>query len=103
MTSIHPWVMTSPMYTYRYIDGDFPFGDVFLLSLLSSLSVNGSLDIVTAAGGQLRGLVLELDEIELDDAFTLRLLSIRGRTLISGIELIASGLDRARVPVVDTN
>ncbi|MFP6766437.1 MAG: malectin domain-containing carbohydrate-binding protein, partial [Planctomycetaceae bacterium] len=62
--------------------------------------VAGALDIVTGAGGPLRGLVLELDEVELDDTFTLRLSSIRGRTLLSGIELIASGLDRARVPVV---
>ena len=71
---------------------------------VQSVAVQGrdavrDMDIAAEAGGKLRGLVREFMDVEIDNVFRLSLTARQGRTLISGIELIANGLQRADVPV----
>ena len=63
--------------------------------------VERELDIVKESGGQLHGLVREFNNIQIDGTFHLSLTASRGRSLISGIEIIANGLQWADVPVLN--
>ena len=65
---------------------------------LQSREVEKSLDIAKESGGSLRGLAREYNGIEVDDSLELRLSGRQGKTLISGIEIIADGLKRAGIP-----
>ena len=68
---------------------------------LQGQDVVRDIDIAAEAGGSLRGLVREFTDIKVDNELRLTLTAREGRTLISGIELIANGLKRADVPVID--
>ena len=59
------------------------------------------LDIAKESGGRLRGLVREFTDVEVSGYLKLSLASETGKTLISGIEIIADGLQRAEIPGVN--
>ena len=59
--------------------------------------VEQNLDIAKESGGSLRGLVREFQSVEIDGTLSLTLTARKGRTLISGVELIRDGLKRAAV------
>ena len=65
---------------------------------LQGRAVLRDLDIIKETGGRLRGLVREFADVEINGTFALALRATRGRSLISGIELIAMDLPRADIP-----
>jgi glycerophosphoryl diester phosphodiesterase/outer membrane protein assembly factor BamB len=68
---------------------------------LQGESVGQNLDIAKESGGSLRGLVREFTNVEIDGTLSLKLTARKGRTLISGVELIRDGLKRAEVFEID--
>ena len=80
--------------------GDAKAGERIQTISLQSREVEKELDIAKESGGKLRGLVREFTDVEVKDSLQLSLTSEKGKTLISGIEIIADGLKRAGIPGV---
>lgn len=80
--------------------GDAKAGERIQTISLQSREVEKKLDIAKESGGKLRGLVREFTDVEVKDSLQLSLTSEKGKTLISGIEIIADGLKRAGIPGV---
>lgn len=65
---------------------------------LQSRVVLQDLDIVRETGGKLRGLVREFAGVQIDGTMTLALQASRGRSSISGIEIVSENLQQADIP-----
>lgn len=111
-----PWVLASSaegleefklahlapgLYTVRLFFAEtdqLPPGERVQTVSLQGRVVVRDLDIARDSGGHLRGVVREIRDVEITGSLELKLHASRGRSLISGVELIANGLTRAVVP-----
>lgn len=81
--------------------GDAMPGERTQTIALQGREVEQGLDIVKQSGGPLRGLVREFTDVNVSGFLQLNLIAERGKTLISGIEIIATGLKKAGIPTTE--
>ncbi len=67
---------------------------------INGTTVENSLDINKATGGTMRSIVKEYSKIKTDGTLEITLTATQGKTIVSGIELVADGLEMDKVPVL---
>jgi outer membrane protein assembly factor BamB len=73
---------------FAELDDGKKSGDRLQTATVQGNNVLANLDIATEAGTAMRGIVRQIDNVDVDDVLTIDLKASAGKTLISGVELV---------------